>query len=84
MCVCVIYIFFIHSSVDGHLGCFPVLAVADCSSAGFYLFFTYFYSFIFQRLSAREWGRGAKGERERENPKQAACSVRSPVRGLIP
>ena len=27
VCVCVYYIFFIHSSVDGHLGCLCVLAL---------------------------------------------------------
>ena len=26
------YIFFIHSSVDGHLGCFPILAVIDSAA----------------------------------------------------
>ena len=26
------YIFFIHSSVDGHLGCFHVLAIVNCAS----------------------------------------------------
>ena len=32
MCVCVYYIFFIHSSVDGHLGCFYVLAIVDSAA----------------------------------------------------
>ena len=32
MCVCVcvcVYIIFIHSSVDGHLGCFHILAIVN-------------------------------------------------------
>ena len=29
VCVCVSQIFFTHSSVDGHLGCFHILAVAN-------------------------------------------------------
>lgn len=29
MCACVYHIFFIHSTADGHLGCFPVLAVVN-------------------------------------------------------
>ena len=27
--VCIYYIFFINSSVDGHLGCFPILAIVN-------------------------------------------------------
>ena len=29
VCVCVYYIFFIHSAVDGHLGCFYILAIVN-------------------------------------------------------
>ena len=29
MCVCVCHIFFTYSSVDGHLGCFHVLAIVN-------------------------------------------------------
>ena len=35
VCVCVyiyIYIFFIHSSVDGHLGCFHVLSIVNSAA----------------------------------------------------
>ena len=32
MCVCVYRIFFIHSSVDGHLGCFHVLSIVSSSA----------------------------------------------------
>ena len=29
VCVCVYHIFFIHSSVDGHVGCFHILAIIN-------------------------------------------------------
>ena len=32
MCVCVYHILFIHSSVDGHLGYFQVLAIVNCAA----------------------------------------------------
>ena len=32
VCVCVYHVFFIHSSVDGHLGCFCVLAIVSDAS----------------------------------------------------
>ena len=32
VCVCVYHIFFIHSSADGHLGCFHVLAVVNSAA----------------------------------------------------
>ena len=32
VCVCVYHIFFIHSSGDGHLGCFNVLAIVNSSA----------------------------------------------------
>ena len=33
MCVCVcVFMFFIHLSVDGHLGCFYVLAIVNSAS----------------------------------------------------
>ena len=31
--------FFIHSSVEGHLGCFHVLAIASCAAGWFYSYF---------------------------------------------
>ena len=32
VCMCVYHIFFIHSSVDGHLGCFHVLAIGNIAA----------------------------------------------------
>ena len=32
VCVCVYHIFFIHSSFDGHLGCFCILAVVNSAA----------------------------------------------------
>ena len=32
VCVCVYHAFFIHSSVDGHLGCFQVLATVNSAA----------------------------------------------------
>ena len=39
------HIFFIHSSVDGHLGCFCVLAIVNSAvmNIGMYLFELWFY-----------------------------------------
>ena len=31
-CICIYHIFFIHSSVDGHLGCFHVLAIVHSAA----------------------------------------------------
>ena len=35
VCVCVYHIFLIHSSVDGHLGCFCVLAIVNRAAVNF-------------------------------------------------
>ena len=48
------HIFFIHSSVSGHLGCFHVLAIANSAAlsiGGMCLFF--YYSFV--QIDAQEW-----------------------------
>ena len=29
VCICIYHIFFIHSSIDGHLGCFHILAIIN-------------------------------------------------------
>ena len=33
VCMCVFHIFFIHSSVDGHLSCFCILAIVNNAAA---------------------------------------------------
>ena len=40
--VCVYHIFFIHSSVNGHLGHFSVLVIASCNKHGNTIFFFFF------------------------------------------
>ena len=39
VCVCVYHIFFSHSSVDGHLGCFHVLGLMDHMASKLKLYF---------------------------------------------
>ena len=49
-----IYIFFIHSSVDGHLGHFPILGIlnrAAINIRGAYMFSNY----SFAQICAQEW-----------------------------
>ena len=48
------HIFFIHSSVDGHLGWFHVLAIVN--SAAMNIVVREFLNYGFPRVYAQEWG----------------------------
>ena len=50
--VCMHHIFFIHSSVDGHLGCFHVLAVVESAAVNIEVHAS-FKSIVFSRYMAR-------------------------------
>ena len=43
------YIFFIHSSIDGHLGCFHVLAIVNSAAVNIVVHVS------FLQIDAQEW-----------------------------
>ena len=62
VCVCTHHIFFIHSSVDGHLGCFHVLAIVNSAAVntGVHISFQ-IRVFIFSRYMPRSGIAGSYG-----------------------
>ena len=54
------HIFFIHSSVDGHLGCFHVLAIVNSAAIGVHVSF-WIRVFIFSRFMPRSGIAGSYG-----------------------
>ena len=49
------YIFFIHSSVDGHLGCFHVLAIIYYAAVNIRVCVCIFLNYGFLQIYAQEW-----------------------------
>ena len=58
VCVCVHHIFFIHSSVNRHLGCFHVLAIANSAAVntGLHVFFGALSFFGYMPRTTRSYG----------------------------
>ena len=52
------YIFFIHSSVDGHLGCFHVLAIVYYTAMNIRVCVSIFLNYGFLQIYAQEWDCG--------------------------
>jgi len=52
VCVCIQHIFSVHSSVDGCLGCFHVLALVNCAAVNV-LVYVSFQIMVFSRYRPR-------------------------------
>ena len=57
ICIYISHIFFIHSSVDGHLGCFHVLTIVNSAATNTGVHVSFRIRVFVFRIYAQEWDR---------------------------